>query len=132
MRRRRRLWIILLATPLLLAAADTLYWRLVERDLEDGFAAWLAARRASGWTVTVGQAARGGWPLAATLTVPMVFLKGGDPDITGGLTWKADRLVLGIALMRPKVLEIVPEGIQHLRFADGPEVSAALCRDHCA
>ena len=122
MGRGRRLWIILLVTPLLLAAADTLYWRLVERNLEDGFAAWLAARRASGWTATVGQPARGGWPLAATLTVPTVSLKGGEPDIAGGLTWDAERLVLRIGLAHPRLLEIASEGVQHLRFAEGPEV----------
>ena len=122
MRLRRRLWIIVLAAPLLLAAADTLYWRLVERDLSDGFAAWLAGRSASGWTVIAGQPVRGGWPLAATLTVPAVSVKGGDPDIPGGLTWSSERLVLRIALLRPKVLEIASEGAQHLRFAEGMEI----------
>ncbi len=132
MRRRRRLWIILLAAPLLLAAADTLYWRLAERNLEDGFAAWLAGRGASGWTATAGQPVRGGWPLAATLTVPEVFLKGGNPDIPGGLTWSTDRLVLRIALLRPRLLEVVSDGMQRLRLADGPEIPYRADRLHIA
>jgi hypothetical protein len=122
MRRRRRLWIILLATPLLLAAADTLYWYLAERNLEDGFADWLAGRRAAGWTATVGRPVRGGWPLAATLTVPAVFLRGGAPDIPGDLTWSTDRLVMRVALLRPGLLEVASGGMQRLRLGEGPEI----------
>jgi hypothetical protein len=122
MRRRRRLWIIFAAAPLLLVAADTLYWRLAERNLDDGFAAWIAGWRASGWTATTAKPVRGGWPLAATLNVPDVHLRGGDPDIPGGLTWKTDRLVLQIALMRPGTLEIASEGMQRLRLAEGQEI----------
>jgi hypothetical protein len=122
MRRRRKLWIMLLVAPLLLAAADTFYWHLVMRNLEEGFAAWLAARSASGWTATAGQPLRGGWPLAATLTVPGVSLKGGDSDIPGGATWTADRVVLRVALLRPGLLEVASDGMQRLRLADGPEI----------
>jgi hypothetical protein len=122
MRRRRRLWIILIATPLLLVAADTLYWHLAERNLDDGLAAWLADWRASGWTATMGQPVRGGWPLAATLIAPEVSLQGGDPDIPGGVAWKTDRLVLRTVLLRPGVLEVASEGMQRLRLAAGPEI----------
>jgi hypothetical protein len=122
MRRRRRLWIILLATPLLLIGADTVYWRLAERHLEDGFAAWIAGWRASGWTATVGKPVRGGWPLAATLTVPEVLLNGGDPNIPGGLTWRTDRLVLRADLLRPGLLDVASEGMQRLRLAGRPEI----------
>jgi hypothetical protein len=122
MRRRRRLWIILLATPLLLIGADTLYWRVAERHLEDGLAAWIAGWKASGWTASVGKPVRGGWPLAATLTVPEVLLQGGDPEIPGGLTWKTDRLVLRADLLRPGLLEVASEGMQRLRLAGGPEI----------
>ena len=130
MRRRRRLWIVLIATPLLLVAADTLYWHLAERNLDDGFAGWVAEWRASGWTATMGQPARGGWPLAATLTVPEVLLQGGDPDIPGGVAWKTDRLVLRTVLLRPGLLEVASQGMQRLRLAAGPEIpyTAALLR----
>lgn len=123
MRRRRRLWIILLATPLLLVAADTLYWRFAARNLEDGFAAWLAGCRASGWTATIGQPVRGGWPMAATLTVPDVILNGGAPEIPGGLTWKSERLVLRTDLLRPGLLDVASEGMQRLRLAEAPELA---------
>jgi hypothetical protein len=122
MRRRRRLWIILLAAPLLLVTADTLYWHLAARNIEDGFAAWLADCRASGWTATAGRPVRGGWPLAATLTVPAVFLTGGVPDIPGGLTWTTERLVLRTDLLQPGLLDVASEGIQRLRLGEGPEI----------
>ncbi len=122
MRRRRKLWIILLAVPLLLVAADTLYWQIAVRNLEDGFAAWVAEQRAAGWTEANQAPVRGGWPLAATLTVPAVSLAGGSPDIPGGLAWSADRLVLRVALPRPGQLQIAAEGTQRLRFAGNPEV----------
>jgi hypothetical protein len=122
MRRRRRLWIILLATPLVLVAADTLYWRVAERHLEDGFAAWLADRRASGWTATAQPPVRGGWPLAATLAVPGVYLQGTDPDFPGGLTWSADGVALRVALLRPGAVEVSATGMQHLRLGENPEI----------
>jgi hypothetical protein len=123
MRRRRRLWIVLLATPLLLAAADTLYWSLVIRGLEADFAAWIASRRELGWTANAGRPVRGGWPLAATLTVPSVSMRGGEPDIPGGgLTWSTDRLVLHIGLLRPGLLEVAAEGMQRVRLGEGAEI----------
>src|SRR4051812_25616771 len=122
MRRRRRLWIILFAAPLLLAAADTLYWSLAERNLEAGFADWIANRRAYGWTATAGPTMRGGWPLAATLSVPTVLLQGGDPEIPGGLAWSAERLVLRIGLLRPGLLEVAAEGGQRVRLGEAAEI----------
>ena len=62
--RSRKLWIAVLAVPLLLVAADSLYWFIAKRNLEDGFAAWVAQARADGWTITTGnpQAADGRRP----------------------------------------------------------------------
>jgi len=65
---------------------------------------------------------RGGWPLAATLTVPGIELKGGDPEIPGGVAWGADRVTLRVSLLRPGVLDVAAGGMQHIRFADNPEV----------
>src|SRR6478736_7374081 len=123
MRRRGKLWIVLLAVLLLLLAADTLYWQIAVRHLEDGFAAWVAQQRAAGWTEANQAPARGGWPLAATLTVPTISLAGGSPDIPGGMAWSAERLVLSVALPRPDQLRIAAEGRQRLRISGNPEVS---------
>ena len=122
MRRRRRLWLILPAILLILVAGDALFWRVTENSLDDGFAAWMAAQRAAGWTAKAGPAVRGGWPLAAILVVPDLSLKAGEADIPGGLTWSADRLVLRVALLQPRMLEIALQGMERLRLAGGPEV----------
>ena len=132
MRRRRRLWIVLLAVLCFLAAADTIYWYVAERNLDAGFSAWLLERRADGWTATNQPPVREGWPLAATLTVPQVHLKGGDLDIPGGLTWSTDRLTLRVRLWRPGMLEVVAQGEQKLRLAGGPEIPYTADRLHIA
>ena len=128
MRRGRRLWIILLATPFVLLAAVTVYWWIVVSNLEHGFGAWEAAQRAAGWTEQHGPAVRSGWPLAATLTIPAMSLTGGNPGIPGGLAWTADLLVLRVALLQPESLEIMPEGRQRLRLAAYPEIPFAAAR----
>src|SRR5690242_18711422 len=122
MRRRRKLWIFLLAAPFLLVAADALYWYLAEGSLERGFAAWQAEQKAAGWTSGAGQPVRGGWPLAATLTVPGFSLSGGEADIPGGMAWRTDRLTLRVSLLRPWLLELAADGMQRLGVADSPEI----------
>ncbi len=123
MRRGRKLWIILLAAPLMLLGADTVYWWLAMRHLEEGFAAWEAEQAAAGWIESHGPAAHGGWPLAATLTVPAMSLSATSPDVPGGLAWTADRLVLRVALTRPGVLEILADGNQRLRFGASTQLA---------
>ena len=132
MRRRRRLWIILLAAPL---AAGRRHALLADRRQQPG--AWLcrlACRAAAaGWTVQQDAGAR---RLAAGSDAhrAAVSLKGGDPDIPGGLTWSAERLVLRVALLRPGLLEIAAEGSQRLRLARArrspsrPIAFASCCR----
>jgi len=122
MRRRRSLWIFLLAVPLLVLAADTLYWRFAARNLEAGFARWLGAQRAAGWTAEHQAPVAGGWPLAATLTVQAMSLANGGPDGPGSLAWSAERLTLRVALLRPDPVEVEPAGRQRLRLAGGREV----------
>src|SRR5215469_7843295 len=86
MRRRRRwLWIILLAAPLVLLSVHTVYWHIAISHLEDGFRAWVAEQRGAGWSVNNRKPVRSGWPLAATLTMPGLSLQGGNPTIPGGL-----------------------------------------------
>ncbi len=121
--RSRKLWFGVLAVPLLLVAADSLYWFIVKRQLEDGFAAWVAQARADGWTITTGIPEVGGWPAAATLTVPAVKVQGGNRDILGGLTWVAERLVLRVSLLRPQLLLVEPQGEQQLRLSANPELA---------
>lgn len=128
MRRRQKLWITLLAAPFLLLAADTLVWRIAAGKLEDGLAAWEAAQRAAGWTVQHGPPVRGGWPLAATLSIPAMSLAGRGPADPGELAWSADMLVLRVTLRQPGLLEVAPGGRQRLRLAGNAEVPFTATR----
>jgi hypothetical protein len=128
MRRRRRVWIILLATPLMLVTADTLYWWIAVNNLEHGFAAWQAESRAAGWSEQHSTPTRSGWPLAATLVVPTMSLARGGRDGSGRLAWSVDRLELRVALARPGRLEIAAEGRQRLRLAGTADVPVTADR----
>jgi len=119
---RRRQWLILPGC-LAIVGLISLYWWISAGRLADGFAAWAAARRAEGWTVTNGTPAISGWPWAATLTVPDLSLHDAEPDIPGGVTWSADRLLLRVVLWRPTILELAPQGTQHLRLSEGPDAA---------
>jgi len=118
----RKLLIALVGLATLLVVGDTLYWGVAQQRLREQFAAWAANARANGWTVMNAPPSSGGWPLAATLSVPALFIKGGDPDLPRGLAWRADRIELGIALLQPHTLEIKTEGMQRIRLAGGPEI----------
>ena len=121
LRRPRRHWLILPAGLLVLALLS-LYWWISVRSLADGFSAWTASRRSEGWTVSNGPPAIGGWPWAATLSVPSIALHDNEPDIPGGVSWSADRLVLRVVLWRPAILELAPQGTQHARLSEGPDI----------
>ena len=44
-------------------------WHWAEGQLEQGFADWTRAAAGVGWRVHAGATSRGGWPLAAALSV---------------------------------------------------------------
>ncbi len=119
---RRRLWLLLTALLLALVIGDGLIWHFAEQQMRTGLANWVAARRATGWSVSTTRPQAGGWPLAATLTLRDVALQGGAPDIPGGLAWRAERVVLRLALLHPLALQIEAEGAQHLRVSDAPDI----------
>ncbi|MCW3477764.1 DUF2125 domain-containing protein [Limobrevibacterium gyesilva] len=121
-RPNRRVRFLVPAAILALIAGHTLLWRFAATQLESGFADWVAARSAQGWSVTAGQPVRGGWPLAAELSVPDLSATGGKADLPHGLTWKAERVVLHVALLRPRTLTIEAQGQQQLRLSDLPAI----------
>ena len=125
---RRELRILIAALPVLLLVGDVAFWRFAEARLQTGFQTWLAQRRGAGWKTGFAPVASGGWPLAATLTVPKLSLQGGDPDIPGGVGWSADRLVLRLVLWHPTELDIVVEGEQRLRFGALPDIPCSADR----
>ena len=87
---RRKLWVLLTALLLVAAIGDTIAWYFAVRQMRDGLADWIAARRAAGWSVNVAAPEPGGWPLAATLTLSDVALRAARPTYrtasTGGLS----------------------------------------------
>lgn len=128
MRRRRKFWIILLAVPVMLLAADTIYWRIAAGRLQQGFAGWVALQRANGWVERNDPTRLGGWPLSATLLIPAMSLASSGPGLPGGIGWSAEKVVLRVALTRPGVLDITPEGRQRLVLPGCPDLPYAA--DH--
>ena len=120
---RRTLWLVPTLLLLVAALADTAVWYVVEHRMGDMLAAWVAARRAAGWTVTAVAPAAGGWPVAATLTLRDFELSGGTLDIPEGLSWRADRVVLRLTPADPHVLHIEAVGLQHLRVSAAPGIA---------
>lgn len=94
----------------LLAAGHALLWFWLGNRLEEGFAAWAAARRAQGWQVEHGPPQRGGWPFAATLALPQFRLEG------AAATWQAESLVLRLSPPRLDRLGLEARGRQSLRL----------------
>jgi hypothetical protein len=119
---RRRLWIILVALLVLVSVGDFIAWHAAENQLRAGLDAWIAARRAGGWSVASTAPQAGGWPLAATLTLSNAVLQGGEPAIPGGLTWRAEHVVLRLDVFHPLALRIEAEGAQQVRVAASPQI----------
>lgn len=112
--------ILLLSVPAVIVAGHTALWVWATGQLRTGLDAWAADRRAEGWTVSHAPPSRGGWPLAASLTVP-------DPAVSSsaGLSWQGEQVVLRVGLARPAVLTVAPEGVHALRFGASPPVEVS-------
>ncbi len=129
MRRKR---VLLPLVVLAIAAAHTLLWQWAERTLERGFAEWQASRPAVGWTVRSGPPLRGGWPLHAQLVLPDLAIMTGPPASPVALQWNAGRAVLDVALLHPRLLNVVVTGQQQLRLAGLPPVPIRADRTNLA
>jgi hypothetical protein len=123
MRRGRSWWTILLAVPLVLLAADTLYWWIAVRSLERGYATWEDVARGGAWSARHGPPVPGGWPLAATLILPELALSRGGPAAPESAAWSADRLTLRVELAWPRHLDVTVEGQQRLRLPGSAPVA---------
>ena len=118
---RRKIAIFIVAAPCLLVAADVAVWHMAVRRLETGFQTWIGDSNRRGWSVLSSSQVRGGWPMAATLEITDLVIKGGEPTIPGGASWDAKQVVLRVGLLTPWSLDIEPIGVQRLRFANGAE-----------
>lgn len=125
---RRWLWMIPLALLLAVVIADTAVWYVVVQQMRNGLDAWVAARRADGWTVSATAPEAGGWPIAATLTLRDLELRGGNADIPHGLSWRADRVELRLSPDDSKTLHIAAAGLQDIRIGDSPTIAYSADR----
>jgi len=118
----RRIWIGLGVALVVLGAGDTAAWYWATGRLAEGFAAWEQARRAEGWTVQSGPALRAGWPLSASVVVPRLTLsfvpQAGEPRVT----WRVERLIVGVRADAPDQLRLRPLGAQSVALGGGAVV----------
>jgi hypothetical protein len=118
---RRTHWVIVVAVPLLLVAAEAAYWRVAAEQLRTGYQAWVAARVAEGWEVGSGPPSIGGWPRAAAMTVPNLTLRHAGPTIPGDLNVASAGVILSVALFNPSTLTVSLTGPMHVRAGDLPD-----------
>ncbi|HEY0183390.1 MAG TPA: DUF2125 domain-containing protein [Rhodopila sp.] len=119
---RRKYWVIVVAIPVLLVAAEVAYWRVAAERLRTGYQAWLADRVAHGWKVGSGPLSIGGWPQAATLTVPNLTLRHVGPAIPGDLDVASAGITLSVSVLSPNTLQLFLTGPVHVRVGRMPDV----------
>ena len=125
---RRWLWGIPIALLVAAAIADTAVWYVTVQQMRGDLTAWVAARRADGWTISAVAPEAGGWPIAATLTLRDFELNGGNADFPDGLSWRADSLELRLTPDHPHTLQINAAGLQHLRLSEAPAFAYSASR----
>ncbi len=117
-----------LALLVIAGGAHAIWWRWAERQLAAELVGQINAARNAGWTVNAAPAAPGGWPFAATLSVPELIVSGSG----NALAWSTDRLVLRVGLFSPLTLAIDSEGSQHLRLGSLPDIPFRADQLHAA
>lgn len=118
-----RRWLIpFLGAIVVLAIGYAGLWLWAEHELGRGFSRWAAAGRSSGWQISCAPPRHGTSPLAATLVVPDLTVAGGDDQIPGGLAWHAERVVIEVSLLHPRVVVVRAHGAERLRFSGLPDV----------
>ena len=124
----RRLLIVLLCILAVLGGGSFAAWRWAAGRMEQGFADWRQNMAAQGWTVRAGAMARGGWPLAAQLTVDDVAIAGGTDSIPGGVAYGAGRVTIRFDPLQPDVVTVLGSGPQSLRVGPGPALAFTAAR----
>jgi hypothetical protein len=119
---RRKYWVIVVAIPLLLLAAEVAYWRIAAERLRTGYHDWLAEQTAQGWDIGSGPLSIGGWPRAATVTVPNLTLRHAGPTIPGDVNVASAGVILSVSLFNPTNLRLSLTGPMHVRAGDLPDV----------
>ena len=110
---RRRLGVAGLLLGLLLAA-DTLAWLQMERLLDRRLRLIVQGAARSGWMLDSAERRRGGWPLAARLTLAAPRAHGAEALLPGGITWSGERVSATLSLLHPDRVTFSAGGIQTL------------------
>jgi hypothetical protein len=117
---RRKYWVILVAIPLLLMAGDLIYWRMAAERLRTGFQAWMSEQSAKGWEAGAAGLSIGGWPKAATVTVPNLTLRHQGKALPGDISLAAAGITLSVSLLDPTTLHLSLLGPLHVEV-DGTQ-----------
>ena len=112
----------------LLAGLDIGLWLLATSQLAQSVSGFEAQMRAEGWRVEAGEPMRLGWPFQALLVIPAPSLVGGERLLPGGVSWRTERLLVGLSLLHPFTLRLLPEGREELRVSRAPPVVFAADR----
>jgi hypothetical protein len=118
--RARTLFLMLL---LLLAGADWLACRVLDRQVHRAFDRWTQVMTDQGWHVHAGAVVEDGVPFGARLTVRDLSVTGGRAMVPGGVDLDVGRVVLILDVVDPFRLVIQPQGAVHLRLAGLPPVA---------
>ena len=115
--RARVVWLLLAC---LLLGLDLLGWLQLQRLLDRRLAGLVQQAQRSGWQLEVAASRRGGWPLAATLTLAAPRLRGGSgllPGLPAGVSWSAERVTVSLSPLHPRRITILPGGMQVIAAA---------------
>lgn len=118
----RRSLAVLILLVILLGAAWTGLWYVVSGRLAHHVATWEQQEQAAGWTITHGEPRRTGWPMAAGVTLPSLFISGGKAYLHGGIAWHADSLTLALDIRHPNDLYFGVSGRQSLAVGSAPAI----------
>ncbi|CAH0143747.1 DUF2125 domain-containing protein [Roseomonas sp. CECT 9278] len=113
-RHLRRALAAVLLVVLLGGAAHGLAWHWATGAIAVGMSDWVTQRRAEGWTIEHGPPARGGWPVAARLTMADVQVASPARAGHAGMAHQAARVVLQISPAQPDRLVVLLDGPQWL------------------
>ena len=123
-RGRQRLLAVTLVLAAVLLGLDTVLWFRLERALNRRLGGFVVAARDAGWRFGAGSGGRGGWPMAATLTLIRPSLRGALPLLPGGIEWSGDSITLSLPLLHPDQAVVLAGGTQTV--AIGPGSPAAV------
>jgi hypothetical protein len=90
--------------------------------LRTGYHDWLAEQAAEGWDVGSGPPSIGGWPRAATVTVPNLTLRHSGPTIPGDVNVASAGITLSVSLFDPGTLHLSLTGPMHVRAGEMQDV----------